>query len=276
MPRYRKFHVKTVESHDINDMPDDFTRLMYVLLPLALCREGRGLDNTGWVRARLFPMRPDVTAEMVEAALSWYAERGMITRYEVGGRRYFCIPNETWHRYQGTTTKEAETNYPAPTGTVQTSSEPTPDPLPSASSTDSVCSTQYSDAHSDADATMAAPAAPPVPRNRDEWIGWLDKTKNAPHLTLRMIEHCTLGWTRRRPTGRSAASLARWGAASTATVALWASCGITTASESTATCCPTCCGFTRARSATTGREQRRQGTRRKHAGRTSTPSIRCR
>ena len=68
MPRYRKLHVKTVESLDINDMPDDFTRLMWVLLPLGLCREGRGIDNPAWIKSKLFPMRLDVSdcGEMME------------------------------------------------------------------------------------------------------------------------------------------------------------------------------------------------------------------
>ena len=44
MPTWRKLHVKATESLDINDMPDDFHRLLWVMLPLGLDREGRGLD----------------------------------------------------------------------------------------------------------------------------------------------------------------------------------------------------------------------------------------
>jgi hypothetical protein len=33
-----------------------------------------------------------VTAEMIEAAMEWYAGRGMIQRYEVETRRYFTLP----------------------------------------------------------------------------------------------------------------------------------------------------------------------------------------
>jgi len=69
MPRYRKLHVKTLESLDMNDMPDDFTRLMWVLLPLALCREGRGVHHAAWLKSKLFPLRFDVTEEMVEASI---------------------------------------------------------------------------------------------------------------------------------------------------------------------------------------------------------------
>lgn len=112
MPRYRKLHTKTVESLDINDMPDDFTRLFWVLLPLALCREGRGLDNARWIQSKLFPLRRDVTIGMVEGAFDWFVGHGMIRRYEVDDRQYFYVP--TFHKYQGNTQKEAESEYPPP------------------------------------------------------------------------------------------------------------------------------------------------------------------
>lgn len=112
MPQYRKLWVKSLESLDINDMPDDFTRLLWVLLPLGLDREGRGMDSSSWVRSKIFPMREDVSNKMVQKAMDWYADRGMIKRYLVAGRRYFYIP--TWSRYQGDTIKEAASNLPDP------------------------------------------------------------------------------------------------------------------------------------------------------------------
>jgi len=128
MPKYRKFYTKTVESLDINDMPDDFTRLLWVMLPLGLCAEGRGVDNPSWVKAKIFPLRLDVTFEMIEDALTWFSERGMICRYEVGGRCFFCILS--WHRYQGNTERESETNYPPPPDESVPDSRQTPDKLP--------------------------------------------------------------------------------------------------------------------------------------------------
>lgn len=114
MPRYRKLYTKTVESLDINDMPDDFTRLFWVLLPLALCREGRGLNSPAWLKSKLFPLREDINQERVGQALDWCIERGMIVAYSVDGRDYFYVPS--FHKYQGSTVKEAESNYPAPPG----------------------------------------------------------------------------------------------------------------------------------------------------------------
>jgi len=157
MPRYRKLHVKTVESLDINDMPDDFTRLLWVLLPLALCREGRGIHNPAWLKSKLFPLRTDINQDDISEAFDWLVKRGMVRTYSVDGRGYFYLPN--FHKYQGSTTKEAESDYPPPpdqdTTQVQSKSGPTPDLVPTKSASDSVFSIQYSDA----DATATADAS---------------------------------------------------------------------------------------------------------------------
>ena len=112
MPRYRKLYVKTTESLDINDMPDDFTRLLWLQLPLALCREGRGLHNSRWVQSRIFPLRTDVTMEMIDTAFDWFIARDMVRPYSINGRDYFYVP--TFHKYQGNTRKEAPSEYPPP------------------------------------------------------------------------------------------------------------------------------------------------------------------
>ena len=157
MPTYRKLHVKATESQDINDMPDDFTRLLWIMLPLGLDSKGRGLDNTAWVKAKVMPLREDVTGAMIEAALKWYASRGMVIRYEVNGRRYFCIDPKSWQYHQGDTSKEANSTYPAPPNLLPTYSRPTPDLLPTSSCTDA-----DADSQEDAD---AEPSAAPAPEN---------------------------------------------------------------------------------------------------------------
>lgn len=144
MPQWRKLHTKITESLDVAEMPDDFTRLLWVLLPTQLCREGRGVDNPSWVRSRVFPMREDVTLKMVGAALDWYEHRGMIARYEVEGRRYFCVP--TFRRYQGNTEREAQSEYPAPPDAVGCDARSTHDLLTSRS-----CSDADADADVDTD-----------------------------------------------------------------------------------------------------------------------------
>jgi hypothetical protein len=112
MPHWRKLHLKVVDSFDFNDMPDDFTRLLWVLMPLALDREGRGLDDPAWVKAKLMPLRRAVTLRRVGDALDWYATRGMIERYEANKRRYFWVP--TFATYQGNTDREAACVIPEP------------------------------------------------------------------------------------------------------------------------------------------------------------------
>ncbi len=177
MPRYRKLHTQTTQSLDVNDMPDDFTRLLWVMLPLALCREGRGMDNPSWVRSNIFPIRLDVTLKMIGGAMDWYAEHGMITRYAVNGRSFFLVP--TFHKYQGNTVKETVSIYPGPPDDqlqtnaipapdlvptesiptpdlVQTDAIPTPEEVLTDSSTDSILNTQYSDSDSDSKAEAEA------------------------------------------------------------------------------------------------------------------------
>jgi len=167
MPRYRKLHVKTVESLDLNEMPDDLTRLMWVLLPLALCREGRGLHSGAWLKSRLFPLREDISGEIVQQRFQWFIEHEMVVPYEVDGRSYFYIP--TFHKYQGNTIKEAESDYPPPPSgetntTLQTSSGASPELVQTESVADAVFNTQYSDADANAEiAAVAAPAPAPLP-----------------------------------------------------------------------------------------------------------------
>jgi hypothetical protein len=112
MPTWRKLHTKVTRSLDVNDMPDDFTRLLWVLLPLHLDKQGRSIDNASFVKSGTMPMRDDVTPEQVQDALDWYAEHGMLVRYEVDGRQYFYVP--TFSEYQGQRRRESESDYPAP------------------------------------------------------------------------------------------------------------------------------------------------------------------
>lgn len=127
MPKYRQLHTKIIDSFDFNEMPDDFCRVTWVLLPVILDREGRGIDNPTWIRSKMYPMRPDVTNDNIMAAFDWFAERGMIVRYQVGSRSYFYIP--TWKEYQSGTEREAVSILPAP----PSNSRPTHDLLMSKS-----------------------------------------------------------------------------------------------------------------------------------------------
>jgi len=112
MPHYRRLWKKFTTSEDVNDMPDDTTRLAWALLPHALDREGRGLDSAAWLRAQLFPLRDDVAVQQVRDMMDWWAERGMIVRYEVDGKKYIICP--TFHAHQGNCDREARSEIPVP------------------------------------------------------------------------------------------------------------------------------------------------------------------
>jgi hypothetical protein len=127
MPKYRQLHCKIIDSFDFNEMPDDFCRVTWVLLPVILDREGRGIDSPTWIKSKMYPLRQDVTIEQIKYAMDWFASKGMIIRYLAAGRSYFYLP--TWKKYQSGTEREAISILPAP----PTITEPTPDPLPTGS-----------------------------------------------------------------------------------------------------------------------------------------------
>jgi hypothetical protein len=197
MPTWRKLHVKTTESQSVQELPDDFHRLLWVLLPLGLDREGRGIFNPAWIKSKVMPLRVDVTSERIFDAMMVFVDRGMVETYTVNGRDYFWVP--TFPVYQGNTSKEAPSHLPEPPDpdqppeddwipfeiprTVQpgehvqlrgvfnqmtgkyesvelrTNSGPTPDQLPSGSTTDA-----DADADSDSDADDKPGAAKPDPK----------------------------------------------------------------------------------------------------------------
>lgn len=121
MPKYRQLHLKTLDSFDFNEMPDDFTRVVWMLLMLILDSEGRGIYNMAWIRSKMFPIRQDVNIDELQAAFDWLKNRAMIKVYEVDGREYFYIPK--WKNYQSGTKKEAESLLPVPPELLRTNSE---------------------------------------------------------------------------------------------------------------------------------------------------------
>ena len=171
MPKWRKLHVKATESLDINEMPDDFHRLLWIMLPLGIDRRGRGLDTPSWIKSKVMTVREDVTPEMITMAMDWYASHEMIERYNANGRAYFWIP--TWHAYQGDTSKEAESNFPAPLSYVDpkgdegqeegesrsgVGQEEVPTKLVSDSDSDAHVDS-HADSHADSDALKETPPA---------------------------------------------------------------------------------------------------------------------
>lgn len=112
MPKYRNLHVKIIDSFDFNEMPDDFTRVTWMLLTLVVDSEGRGIDNPAWIKAKIYPLRPDVSAQELKRVFDWLADKEMIVRYTVAGRNYFYLP--TFKNYQSHLEREARSLLPSP------------------------------------------------------------------------------------------------------------------------------------------------------------------
>jgi len=112
MPTYRKLHTKILDSYDFSEMPNDFTRVFWMLLIVTLDSEGRAINNPAWLRSRMFPLRDDVTNEKITDSIDWLSCRSMVVLYEVNGRSYFYVPN--FKKYQSGTEKEAKSVLPAP------------------------------------------------------------------------------------------------------------------------------------------------------------------
>ena len=119
MPKYRKTWTKTLDSFDFNEMPDDFCRVVWLLLPLILDGEGRGIDLPAWVCSRMFPLRRVDEADITRA-FDFFESRDMIVRYQVGNRSYFYVAH--WTSYQSGTEKEAASVLPPPPDKLLTNS----------------------------------------------------------------------------------------------------------------------------------------------------------
>ena len=120
MPKYRQLHTKIIDSFDFNEMPDDFTRVVWMLLILILDSEGRGIDNMDWIKSKMFPLRQDVTTRKLAQVFIWLESHEMIHRYSVNDRDYFYI--STFKDYQSGTQKEAKSLLPSPPEKLQRSS----------------------------------------------------------------------------------------------------------------------------------------------------------
>jgi len=109
---WRKVWDRAAFSRDINAMPDDFTRLFWIMLPLALSRDGTTLADFSYLKGKLFPLRRDVTDIMISDALEWCVNRGMVLRYEVDGESY--IYQVSFREDQGPRGREAPSPFPPP------------------------------------------------------------------------------------------------------------------------------------------------------------------
>jgi len=79
---------------------DPLAQLLWPWLLTALDDWGRGSANGARLKAAVCPGNPLVTPEVIEHALSLYAEQGLIDLYTVGRKQYWAVKPEAWWRYQ--------------------------------------------------------------------------------------------------------------------------------------------------------------------------------
>lgn len=79
---------------------------------------GRAEANPKRIKAQLFPMNDLVTPELIDKAISLFHQYGLLTHYEVDGKRYIAIEPEKWFKYQTHIHKSKRENdqsrFPAP------------------------------------------------------------------------------------------------------------------------------------------------------------------
>lgn len=150
-------------------MPDDFTRLLWVLLPLSLDSEGRGIYNFSWIKSKVFPIREDISEKKLKKAMEWFNSRknpdtklGMIEIYFVDGRQYFWVP--TFKLYQRGFEKEAESVLPAPL--YNNNSEQAQELVKSESALKAQAHTQ---SNAQAEEQEQPPSSPVVPVLSEDW-----------------------------------------------------------------------------------------------------------
>jgi hypothetical protein len=101
---------------------DSQCALLWPWLLTAFDDWGRAEANAKRLKAQVFPMLDVVTPELVERALELFSNAGLITLYEVDGKRYMAVPADKWFKYQTHIRKEKRetdnSRYPAPPSEV--------------------------------------------------------------------------------------------------------------------------------------------------------------
>lgn len=120
---------------------------------------GRSEASVKRLKAQVFPMLAEVSIAVIDEALQLYAETGLITLYDVDGRRYMAIPSEKWFSYQTHIRSEKRerdsSRYPAPPADVTAQ-----DPASTSSARD--CAQVRADARL-AGARVSSPSPSPSP-----------------------------------------------------------------------------------------------------------------
>lgn len=112
MARIRTIKPSFFRSLSVAELPRD-TRLTWIGIWTYVDDQGRGVDDARLIKAELWPLDDDYTAQHVARDLDLLEQNGSIRRYEVDGRRYFEVVKWADHQRIDRPTKSI---IPAPPG----------------------------------------------------------------------------------------------------------------------------------------------------------------
>lgn len=78
---------------------------------------GRFDGRVAVIKNRLFPLKDNITIKSVKDGINKLASVGLVSKYEVDGKPYLCLP--TWNDHQNVRAKRSK--YPEPVDNVNTS-----------------------------------------------------------------------------------------------------------------------------------------------------------
>lgn len=109
-PRIRSVHPDICTSEVMAGLPADLERT-FVRLWTHCDDEGRCVDNALLIKAAIYPLHEEVSADVLDDDLGSLSRAGLIVRYKVDGRRYLAICS--WEEYQHPQ-RGRESKYPPP------------------------------------------------------------------------------------------------------------------------------------------------------------------
>jgi len=106
---------ESICTNDQIDRLSPFEEVFFYRLIVNVDDFGRADGRASVLRARLFPLREDISAEVVVKTLDKLVETGLVARYSVDGRDYIFLPG--WNRNQKVRSKREK--CPPPPGWQQ-------------------------------------------------------------------------------------------------------------------------------------------------------------
>lgn len=99
MPRIRSVHPDICTDEVLATTSAEAERL-FVRMWTHLDDDARCIDNPKLLKAALFPLADEVTAETIGTWLAELIDKGLLARYTAGERSFLTAKPEAWHRWQ--------------------------------------------------------------------------------------------------------------------------------------------------------------------------------